>query len=388
VKYYVGTSGWHYNHWREEFYPKGLAKSRWLEFYSEHFSTVEINNSFYHLPSEKAFTNWRDSSPPEFVFSVKVSQFITHIKRLRDTAEAVAKFMARAKLLEGKLGPLLYQLPQNMKRDYQVLEDFLKILPENAYHVFEFRHNSWFDDGIFNLLRRYNAGFCIYDMPGFGVIRDLIRNKRDIWDAIEDRVEGMLLDGLSGSLEMAFGVYDGYTGHRRCMFEENLREVWIQALRTRLESGELSLAASIGTKYPYGIYHTLRYREDYPSYNTPSDWQWLVPYLIRELRESPDKLRPEVARLFIRDMRVPRRGEGVPYDFDHEYFEQLCVEPAERAAIAQALLDYRIDRSENDITCQMISSLEDVLLKYVSSPNDSQIVGEGGEGNEQLEEDA
>jgi uncharacterized protein YecE (DUF72 family) len=167
ARYYIGTSGWHYDHWREVFYPRGLAKSRWLGFYSGQFSTVELNNSFYRLPSERAFTTWKDSSPPEFVFSVKVSRFITHIKRLRDTATSVSKFMARARLLEGKLGPLLYQLPKNMRRDVQVFEDFLKMLPGDVCHVFEFRHDSWFDDDIFNLLRRYNAGFCIYDMPGF-----------------------------------------------------------------------------------------------------------------------------------------------------------------------------------------------------------------------------
>ncbi len=167
MSYYIGTSGWHYGHWRESFYPKGLAKSKWLEFYSGHFSTVEINNSFYQLPSEKTFTNWRDSSPPEFVFSVKVSRFVTHIKRLRNAAEPVAKFIARARLLKGKLGPLLYQLPRNMKRDCEALEDFVKMLPEEACHVFEFRHNSWFDDRVFDILRRYNIGFCIYDMTDF-----------------------------------------------------------------------------------------------------------------------------------------------------------------------------------------------------------------------------
>jgi len=152
LRYYIGTSGWHYDHWRERFYPKGLAKSRWLEFYSKHFSTVELNNSFYRLPSEKAFTNWKDSSPPEFVFSVKVSRFITHIKRLRGITEPVTNFMSRARLLEGKLGPLLYQLPPSLINDYRALEEFLEILPKDARHVIEFRHNSWFDDGIFNLL--------------------------------------------------------------------------------------------------------------------------------------------------------------------------------------------------------------------------------------------
>jgi len=167
VRYYIGTSGWHYDHWRDEFYPKDMAKSKWLGFYSRHFSTVELNNSFYHLPSEKAFINWRDSSPPEFIFSVKVSRFITHIKRLRNTEEPVASFIARARFLEGKLGPLLYQLPRNMKRDDQLLENFIQMLPNNACHVFEFRHTSWFDDKVFDLLRRYNISFCIYDMPDF-----------------------------------------------------------------------------------------------------------------------------------------------------------------------------------------------------------------------------
>jgi uncharacterized protein YecE (DUF72 family) len=167
MKYYVGTSGWHYDHWRDDFYPKGMAKSGWLEFYSHYFPTVELNNSFYHLPSEKAFIGWRDASPPGFVFSVKVSRFITHIKRLKDTEEPVANFLSRARLLKGKLGPLLYQLPRNMKRDDRLLEDFLKILPGDVRHVFEFRHTSWFDDGVFDLLRRYNISFCIYDMPDF-----------------------------------------------------------------------------------------------------------------------------------------------------------------------------------------------------------------------------
>lgn len=165
MRYYVGTSGWYYDHWREIFYPQDMAKSKWLDYYSRSFSTVELNNSFYHLPSEKAYINWKNSSPPGFVFSVKVSRFITHVKRLRDAAEPVTKFISRACLLEKKLGPLLYQLPRNIKPDYQKFEEFLQILPKDISHVFEFRHESWFDDEIFSLLRRYGVGFCIYDMP-------------------------------------------------------------------------------------------------------------------------------------------------------------------------------------------------------------------------------
>ncbi len=164
-KYFVGTSGWHYEHWRGRFYPADLPKSKWLEFYARSFSTVELNNSFYHLPSEKAFANWRDSSPEGFVYAVKVSRFITHIKKLKDVEEALEKFLERARLLGEKLGPLLYQLPPGLHRNDSLLEDFLKLLPRGLSHVFEFRHESWLDKGVFDLLRRYNAGFCIYDMP-------------------------------------------------------------------------------------------------------------------------------------------------------------------------------------------------------------------------------
>ena len=166
-KYFIGTSGWHYEHWRGRFYPTELPKSKWLEFYARSFSTVELNNSFYHLPSEKAFTNWRDSSPQGFCYAVKVSRFITHIKKLRDVEEALAKFLERARLLEVKLGPLLYQLPPGLHRNDSLLESFLSMLPRDLSHVFEFRHESWLDKGVFDLLRSYNAGCCIYDMPDF-----------------------------------------------------------------------------------------------------------------------------------------------------------------------------------------------------------------------------
>jgi uncharacterized protein YecE (DUF72 family) len=165
MRYYVGTSGWHYDHWRDRLYPEKLAKRKWLEFYSGHFATVELNNSFYRLPSEAAFANWRDSTPADFTFAVKVSRFITHIKRLKDTGEAVGKFIARAEILGEKLGPLLYQLPPNMHRDDDRLESFLSTLPRGLKHVFEFRHQSWLEEEVLETLHRYGAGLCVFDMP-------------------------------------------------------------------------------------------------------------------------------------------------------------------------------------------------------------------------------
>jgi len=167
LHYHIGTSGWHYDHWRSRFYPEKLAKSKWLEFYATNFTTVELNNSFYRLPSEAAFATWRDSSPANFTFAVKVSRFITHIKRLRDAEEAVEKFITRAQILGEKLGPLLYQLPPNMHRNDEVLESFLSALPQGMKHVFEFRHQSWFNEDIFEVLHKYNIGFCVFDMPSF-----------------------------------------------------------------------------------------------------------------------------------------------------------------------------------------------------------------------------
>jgi uncharacterized protein YecE (DUF72 family) len=166
TKHYVGCSGWHYEHWRGLYYPEDLPKSKWLPFYAGQFTTVELNNSFYRLPSEKAFTSWRESTPDGFVFAVKMSRFITHIKRLRNLDSAVETFLSRAVLLRQKLGPLLYQLPPSMKRNDELLQDFLSSLPPEYRHVIEFRHESWIDDGVFDMLRRHNVGLCVFDMPG------------------------------------------------------------------------------------------------------------------------------------------------------------------------------------------------------------------------------
>jgi len=164
-RYYIGTSGWHYEHWRERFYPEKLPKAKWLEFYADRFNTVELNASFYRVPSEETFTGWRDKAPSNFIYAVKVSRFITHIKRLKDAREATEKFIARAKTLGEKLGPLLYQLPPSMHRDDELLDSFLATLPPGLEHVFEFRHQSWLDDDVFQILGKYNTGLCVFDMP-------------------------------------------------------------------------------------------------------------------------------------------------------------------------------------------------------------------------------
>ena len=167
AKYYVGCSGWHYEHWRGLYYPEELPKPQWLPFYARQFNSVELNNSFYRLPSEKAFTTWRESTPENFIFAVKLSRYITHIKRLRNLGSAVENFLSRAVLLEEKLGPLLYQLPPSMERNDELLQSFFSSLPAGHQHVIEFRHESWIEEAVFDILRRHNVGLCVFEIPGF-----------------------------------------------------------------------------------------------------------------------------------------------------------------------------------------------------------------------------
>jgi uncharacterized protein YecE (DUF72 family) len=171
VKIRIGTSGWHYTDWQKRFYPEKLPKSKWLEHYAKHFDTVEINNTFYHQPKEQTFQNWHKQAPRNFLFTVKANRFITHIKRLKEPEEPLERFFKGALLLKEKLGPILYQLPPGLRKNADLLENFLKVLPKKLTAVFEFRHKSWFSKDIYDLLREFNTGFCIHDMPGMKVPR-------------------------------------------------------------------------------------------------------------------------------------------------------------------------------------------------------------------------
>ena len=130
----IGTSGWHYKHWRGPFYPEKFSASRMLEYYVEHFDTVEINNSFYRLPPEKALDSWRDETPPGFCFAVKGSRFLTHMKKLKDPEQGIQRFFERADLLGPKLGPVLFQLPPHWPSDAERLAAFIRALPHRQSH--------------------------------------------------------------------------------------------------------------------------------------------------------------------------------------------------------------------------------------------------------------
>ncbi len=159
----IGTSGWHYEHWRGTFYPPGERPS--LGHYAESFDTVEINSSFYRLPSPETFAQWRDQTPKDFVFAVKASRFITHMKKLSDPIDSFEKFFAAIVRLGPKLGPILFQLPPHWRRDADRLDNFLKPLgPKRLRCAFEFRNETWFCPEVHALLARHNAAHCIFDI--------------------------------------------------------------------------------------------------------------------------------------------------------------------------------------------------------------------------------
>jgi uncharacterized protein YecE (DUF72 family) len=163
----IGTSGWHYKHWLGNFYPAGLPASKMLSYYYQHFDTVELNNAFYMLPKFETMRAWRDATPDNFRFAVKASGFLTHNKKLKEPENALDKFLPRAEALGEKLGPILFQLPPAWRVDLQRLEDFLSALPRYHRYTFEFREPSWICDDVCQILRRYNAAFCIYDIAGY-----------------------------------------------------------------------------------------------------------------------------------------------------------------------------------------------------------------------------
>ncbi len=159
---FVGTSGWQYASWRGPFYPDDLAQSRWLEWFAHRFQVVEVNNTFYRLPSPETFKGWAGRTPPDFVIAPKVSRYLTHVKRLKEPEEPVRRFLDHAAPLGGKLGPLLVQLPPNLAADVGRLDAVLALFGPRRVAV-EFRHDSWFTDEVRAVLESHGAALCLAD---------------------------------------------------------------------------------------------------------------------------------------------------------------------------------------------------------------------------------
>jgi uncharacterized protein YecE (DUF72 family) len=161
---YIGTSGWHYQHWKGTFYPAGTKDTDQFALYLQSFDTVEINNSFYRLPPAETFTAWRKAAPPGFIFSVKASRFITHMKKLNADRDSIRQFLHHAEKLKEKMGPVLFQLPPHWKVNAERLRSFLEKLPTGYRYAFEFRNETWYQDEVYALLKKYHCAFCIYEL--------------------------------------------------------------------------------------------------------------------------------------------------------------------------------------------------------------------------------
>jgi uncharacterized protein YecE (DUF72 family) len=181
----IGCSGWNYKHWRGNFYSSDLPAREWFTHYSRVFDTVEINNTFYRLPEASTFEAWRERAPKNFLYAIKASRFITHLKRLREPEEPVTRLFERACHLQTYLGPVLYQLPESFHLDLTRLDDFLALLPRTLgeingspadhviRHVFEFRHPSWYVAETQAVLRAHGAVMCLHDKAGSAIFEPL-----------------------------------------------------------------------------------------------------------------------------------------------------------------------------------------------------------------------
>jgi uncharacterized protein YecE (DUF72 family) len=190
MRFFVGTSGYSYPKWKGTFYPAKLPQKEMLSYYAQRFGAVEINNTFYRMPKASDLESWAAQAPKGFKFALKGPQLITHRKRLKNAAEETEGFLRAAAALRGRLGPLLFQLPPNMKKDLSRLTDFLALLGKGLRAACEFRHESWFDDEVFECLRKNSCALCVadaVDLPQTQLVRTAdwgyLRLRRDGYDS-------------------------------------------------------------------------------------------------------------------------------------------------------------------------------------------------------------
>lgn len=211
ARLFVGTSGWIYKHWVGILYPPGLPATRYLATYARQFDTVEVNYSFYRLPSREAFVNWRLETPAGFVFAIKASRYLTHMKKLKEPAEPVRRLLDVSAGLEGKLGPFLFQFPAQWGKNLPRLEGLLDMLPGGHRYAFEFRHATWLDEEVYAALARHDCALCIPDHPempqalrittGFTYLRFHTGHQSGNYSSEElatwaERIRGFLAQGL------------------------------------------------------------------------------------------------------------------------------------------------------------------------------------------------
>ena len=219
---HVGTSGWHYEDWAGPFYPKDLSKRDFLAYYAEHFDTVEINNSFYQLPKKETLKAWRKTVPPGFLFTVKASRYITHMKKLKDAHDALSSFLKRVEALGDKLGPILFQLPPKWHFNPDRFYDFLEALPPEHRYAFEFRDLSWQDSKAYEAMKLFGIAFCIYDLEGYLAPKEITADFIYIrlhgpGDAYRGKYDVQTLSGWVG----AFSAWSNQGNEVFCYFDND-----------------------------------------------------------------------------------------------------------------------------------------------------------------------
>ena len=203
----IGTSGWQYRDWRGRLYPAGVPQRRWLEHYAQQYLTVENNNSFYRLPPRETFESWRERTPGDFVMTVKASRYLTHVRRLRDPAEPVARLLGAAWGLGPKLGPVLLQLPPDLRAGPDLLRDCLRQFPATVRVAVEPRHESWWTDEVREVLTAANAALCwadrggsaltpLWRTAGWGYLR-FHEGDGDLWPSYTDGTLGRWADRIA-----------------------------------------------------------------------------------------------------------------------------------------------------------------------------------------------
>lgn len=206
AQYRIGTSGWQYDHWKGAFYPENIKKKEWFDYYTDHFDTVEINRSFYSLLSREALEDWKERCEKDFLFAIKGSRYITHMKKLKDPKDPLEKLFDSIHVLDNQLGPVLFQLPPHWKCNPDRLREFLESLPEKQRYAFEFRDPSWFCDEVYSLLHEHNCAFCIYQIAGEDSPREItadfayIRLHGPSENAYEGEYGGSGLSGWVGAM--------------------------------------------------------------------------------------------------------------------------------------------------------------------------------------------
>jgi uncharacterized protein YecE (DUF72 family) len=204
---HLGTSGWSYPGWSALFYPEDLSSKDWLDFYSRHFDTVEINMTFYRFPKPETLRGWLDKTPPHFVFTLKANRQITHLKKIRDVYHEVRYFYILANSLKEKLGCILFQLPPSIRFDLPLLEDFLATLSPEYKNVIEFRHESWYQENVYELFRSHKVTFCA--VSSAKVPRTVVE-----------------------TADTAYFRFHGLTGEHRHNYADDKLKEWAEAIKT------------------------------------------------------------------------------------------------------------------------------------------------------------